>query len=184
MYYSDTATVTKLQIHWTLYECELSWLWTLLLHVPVSWFHGHSSILDTVFHVNLVKLNTVTSCTYITVTKILLYDTLISFSSLTYTQINYLTGYRHFRYFIIVIWILCTQLYHVHTSLLYRFTCIHVLIVSIFLLHGSLFLLRCLLLHGYSCIPVTWLTNIDMIFLLLDMWAVDMRCVELSATWI
>ena len=36
-----------------------------------------------------------------------------------------------------------------------------------------------------SCIPVTWLFPVlRLIFPLLDMWAIDMRCVELSATWI
>ena len=36
-----------------------------------------------------------------------------------------------------------------------------------------------------SCIPVTWLFPVMiLIFPLLDMWVVDMRCVELSATWI
>jgi len=55
-----------------------------------------------------------------------------------------------------------------------------------FLLRGSLFISHELLLHGYSFILVRWLflvTNI-LIFPLLDMWTVDMRCVELSATWI
>ena len=45
-------TVTKSQIYWILYECELSWLWTLLLYVHVSGLHEHSSTLDTVFHIN------------------------------------------------------------------------------------------------------------------------------------
>ena len=65
---------------------------------------------------------------------------------------------------IIATWMLCTQLYHVHTSLLHRFTDIHVLIVSVFLFHGSLFILHGLLLHGYYYISVTWLfpvTDID-----------------------
>jgi len=65
---------------------------------------------------------------------------------------------------IIAMWILCTQLFHVLISLLHRFTGIHALVVSVFLLHGSLFILHELLLHGYSCIPVTWLfffTDID-----------------------
>jgi len=67
----------------------------------------------------------------------------------------------------------------------HRLTNMHVMIVFEFPLHWTLFMLHELLLHRYSCIPITWLflvTNIDMIFLLLDMWAVDMQCVEQCAT--
>jgi len=66
--------------------------------------------------------------------------------------------------YIIATWILCIQLYHVHTSLLHRFTGIQALIVFVFLLHRSLFMSHGLLLHEYSCILVTWLfpvSNID-----------------------
>ena len=56
---------------------------------------------------------------------------------------------------IIATWMLCTQLYHVHTSLLHRFTDIQALIVFVFLLHRSLFMSNGLLLHEYSCILVT-----------------------------
>ena len=45
--------------------------------------------------------------------------------------------------------------FHVLAPLLHRFTDIHALIVSVFMLQGSLFILHELLLHGYSCIPVT-----------------------------
>jgi len=86
---------------------------------------------------------------------------------------------------IIATWILCTQLYHVHTSLLHRFTGIHALIVSVFLSHGSLSILH-ELLHMYilvfplhDCFPLKIL-----IFSLLDMNTVDMRCRGLSAMWI
>jgi len=48
-----------------------------------------------------------------------------------------------------------TELYYIHTSLLHGSTGIHALIISKFLLHGSLFILHELLLHEYSCIPVT-----------------------------
>jgi len=58
---------------------------------------------------------------------------------------------------IIVTWMLDTQLYHVHISLLHIFTGIHALIVSIFLSYGSPYILHVLLLHVSSCIPVTWL---------------------------
>jgi len=44
----------------------------------------------------------------------------------------------------------CTQLFHFLIILLHRFTCIHTLIISVFLLHGSVFLL-----HEYSYIRVT-----------------------------
>jgi len=63
------------------------------------------------------------------------------------------------------------------------FIYIQVLIVPVFLSHESLFLLRGLLLHVYSCIPVNdyymfvfYNPDIDMIFLLLDMWVIDMLC--------
>ena len=71
--------------------------------------------------------------------------------------------------------------YFIRILLLRRFTCIHAWIMHVFLLHGLLFML-----HGYSCILITWLypiTDINVIFLLLDMHVVDMRCVELSVTW-
>ena len=55
----------------------------------------------------------------------------------------------------IITWILCAQLLHIFTPLLYRLTGIHTLIVFVFLLHGSLFILHELLLDGYSHIPVT-----------------------------
>jgi len=57
-----------------------------------------------------------------------------------------------------------SQLYHVHTLLLHGSIGIHTLIISVFLLHGSLFIFHELLLHEYSCIPATWLfpvTDID-----------------------
>jgi len=54
----------------------------------------------------------------------------------------------------IATWILCTQLYHVHTPLLHGFTSIHALIVSVFLLHGSLFILHGLLLHDIPAFPL------------------------------
>jgi len=55
---------------------------------------------------------------------------------------------------IIVTWILYAQLFHVFTPLLYSLTGLHVLIIYVFMLHRSWFIL---LLHGYSCRPVTWL---------------------------
>ena len=62
-----------------------------------------------------------------------------------------------------VTWVLCTQLYHVHTLLLHIFTGIYALIVSIFLSHRSPFILHRLLLHVYSCIPATWLFSVTYI---------------------
>jgi len=69
--------------------------------------------------------------------------------------------------------------------LLHRFTGIHALIVSVFLLYGSLYILHELLLMDipvfplHDCFPLRIL-----IFSLLDMGAVDMRCVELGAMWV
>jgi len=70
-------------------------------------------------------------------------DTIISYICITATQI------------------LSTQLFYILMTLLHRFTCIYALIVSVFLL------------HGYSCMPVTWLffiTDIDMIECWYAMW--------------
>ena len=52
----------------------------------------------------------------------------------------------------IFVLILDAQLLHVLIPLLYRLTGLHVLIVYVFLLHRSWFIL---LRHGYSCIPAT-----------------------------
>ena len=59
----------------------------------------------------------------------------------------------------------CTRYYNfICISLLRRFTCMHALIVPLFQLHGLLFILHRLLLHGCSCILVIWrffVTDID-----------------------
>ena len=88
-------------------------------------------------------------------------------------------GYTHSRntaFYIIVIivtWMLGTQLCHVYTSLFRMYIlflyschmdhCLYCMYIQVFLLH--------------DCFPL-------LIFPLLDTWAADMRCVELSATWI
>jgi len=74
---------------------------------------------------------------------------------------------------IIVTWMLDTQLYHVYTSLSHM----HVLFLySCHMDHRSYYMsYYCMYIHVFllhDCFP------------LLDTWAVDMRCVELSATWI
>jgi len=66
---------------------------------------------------------------------------------------------------IIISWILRTHFCHVYAPRLHIFTGIHALLV-IFLLCVSTFLLHGLLLHVYSCHPVTWLfpvTSIDIL---------------------
>ena len=105
-----------------------------------------------------VTLNTVISCSYITVTQILLHMTLLFLIYVLliygYTiSLNTIISYIC----IIATWILCIQLYHAHTLLLHRFTGIHAIIVSAFLLHESLFILHGLFLYWYSYILVTWL---------------------------
>ena len=57
---------------------------------------------------------------------------------------------------IIVTWIL---LFYGHISRFHKFTCIHSLIVPVFMLLESLFILHDLLLHEFSCILVTWVFN-------------------------
>ena len=59
------------------------------------------------------------------------------------------TGHSHF-----------ISMYHCHTNTV----CMPAMIVFVFPLHWTLFMLHGLLLHEYSCIPVTWLfsvTDID-----------------------
>ena len=130
---------------------------------------------------------TVISCLCFTVKCTLLCvmftGTVLSYSCITVTQINYYIGHYHFMYiyhrytyivtldtiihthvplihgytipldtFILYICITATRIlctHHILIALLHKFTCIHALIVSIFLLHGSPFLL-----HEYFCIPV------------------------------
>ena len=57
---------------------------------------------------------------------------------------------------IIITWILLVD---VLISLLHGFTCIHALIVLVFMLPESLFMLHNFLLHEYSCILVTKVFN-------------------------
>jgi len=103
----------------------------------------------------------------------------------TDTWIHHFTGYYHCIYLYRRSLELDAQLLHVLTPLLYRLTDLHALIIYVFLLHRSWFIL---LLHGYFCISVTWLfpvIDIDIpVIPLLDMWIVDIWYVELSATWI
>jgi len=133
----------------------------------LSLLHGHFSSLDIVFHVYTYYTWHVISCARITVMWMHYYMTL-----LFHVNVLLIHGYTisldiMISYIcIIATWILYThiscytQLYHVLTQLLHGSTGIHVLIVSVFLLHGSLFILHELLLHEYSCIPVTWLFSV------------------------
>jgi len=75
--------------------------------------------------------------------------------------------------------------YSMFIPLLHRFPGKHALIVSIFLLHGSLYILHDLLLMDILVFPLhDYFPLLIWIFPLLDMWAVDTRCVELSVMWI
>jgi len=80
----------------------------------------------------------------------------------------------------------------IHSYLMFTHHCyicspqsVHACIVLIFLSYESLYILHVLLFHVipvfllYDCFPL-----LILLFLLLDMSAIDMRCVELSATWI
>ena len=89
----------------------------------------------------------------------------------------------------LIYWILLhgyfVRYYSMFIPLLHRFTGIHALIVSIFLLHGSLYILHDLLLMDIPVFPLhDYFPLLILIFSLLDMSVVDMWCVELSATWI
>jgi len=93
----------------------------------------------------------------ITITQILLHMTLLF---LTDIQIHYFTGYRYFIYLYHCYMDTLYTVISCYTWLLHKFTSIHVLIISVFLLHGSLFILHELLLHRYFYIPFTWLFSI------------------------
>ena len=72
-------------------------------------------------------------------------------------------------------------LHHIRISLLHKFTYIPGMIVSVFSMHGTLFILHELLLHGYFCIPLhDYFLLLILILILLDMSVFGMRCVELS----
>ena len=124
-------------IYWYHRDTNILLHWTPLLHVLVSSLHGHFSTLDTVFDVD--------TC---------------------YTEYYYfMYSYQHCtklyyteRYYFI-------YLYHCYTDTiisysyitLHGFTCIHTLIVLVFLLYRSLFLLHVLLLFKYSYITLIWI---------------------------
>ena len=72
-----------------------------------------------------------------------------------------------------------STLYYMYLS--HGFTCVHALIVSVFLLQWIAVLVTWILL--YSCY-MTISCNPDMVLLLQYMWAVDIWCVKLSAKWI
>jgi len=97
---------------------------------------------------------------------------MISYSCPTDTRIHQFTEYHHF--------ICC---YHHYMDTRYTvipclyITVTHACMVSIFLSYGSPFILHVLLLHVYSCIPVTWLfpvTSIDI--LLIDILVTGHEC--------
>ena len=128
----------------------LSRLWTLLLHVLVLLLHGHSNILDIVFHVNTCYT---WHCHFIFLyhcyTDTITLNTIISWLCNTSTWTRCYIGMSLHRY----------SVHSYFISSLHGFTCIHVLIVPVFILRASLFLLQYLSLHEYSCIIVTWVFN-------------------------
>ena len=150
IYYSSQIF---LHVHWhtdmlTLYTVSLLHGYsTPLFHVLISPFYGHSNTLYTIFHINTCYTRyccpMYMSHYYIDTEMI---DTIIACSWIIDTQIRYYNGY--------VTWILCAQLLHVLTPLLHRLTDTHVLIVSVFFLHGSLFILHELLLHDILVLPL------------------------------
>jgi len=86
---------------------------------------------------------------------------------------------------IIVTQIVCTRLYHLHTSQLHRslvYMC-WLFLYSCCMDHCSYYMdywyMDIPVFPLYDCFPL-----LILIFLLLNMWAVDIWCVELSATWI
>jgi len=163
---------------------------TLLFHVllihrcatPLETIVSYSRITATwilctqLFHIFISLLHRFTGIHALIVSVFLLHGSLFILHELL------LDGYSHIpvTWLFLVTWILCTQLFHVLIPLLHRFTGIHALIVSIFMLHGSLFILHELLLHGYSCIPVTWLFLITWLFPVTD---IDIPVTEHVSHW-
>jgi len=157
---TDTLdTVTSCSGHYYLMYCIIG-TQSLLLHVLVSSLHGHFSTLDAVFHVNTHYTRYCYSMyMYHCYTDTDTHDTIIMSMNHWYTDtLLYwipLHGYSVHYYFMFFH-------YCYIDSLVYMW-----LIISIFLLHGSLLLLYELLLHGYSCIPIIWLfsiTDIDIYY--------------------
>jgi len=120
--------------------------------------HSHSSMVVMIMHTIIsctcntrhgytIIPDTVISCVCRTITHIMLHWTLLF-------HVHVSLRHEHAITLDIVTRLLCTQLFHVLISLLHRCTCIHTLIVFIFLLHGSLLMLHGLLVHDYSCILV------------------------------
>ena len=108
----------------------------ILAHWTLSFLYIYRCYTNTVtlallFHVHIPLIHGYT----------ILLDTIISYICIAATRI------------------LCTQLFYVLLTLLHRFTCIYVLIIYVFLLHESLFLL-----YGYSCILITWLYSVKYVY--------------------
>ena len=129
-------------IYWTLNEHVSAWLWTPLLHVSVLSLYGQPSTLNTVFHVNI--------CYSRYCCSMYIYQCYIDTNSLdTIIPVHEPLIYGYTISLDTVIRILCTLLFlqHSYIDLLVYMR----LIVSIFLLHGSLLLLSGLLIFEYSC---------------------------------
>jgi len=161
----------------------LSRLWTLLLHVLVLLLHGHSNILDIVFHVNTcytwhchfiflyhcytdtITLNTIISWLCTTSTWTCCY-TGCRYTDTLYTVISY---HRYMDSPAYMFWLFLSSycMHHCSCYNIYRYMNIHVLLWHEYLIQYM----------TVSCIP-----NFGIIFLLLDILAVDMRCVKLSPT--
>jgi len=93
---------------------------------------GHASTLDIVFHVNACYTRHYSS---IYIYHCYIYidtpDTIISCLWTIDIQMYCFTGYHNSNICTITTWIIRTQLYHVYTPLLHRFTSIHALILCI-----------------------------------------------------
>ena len=119
---------------------------TPLFHVLISPFHGYSNVLDTIFHVNICYTRYYCSM----------------YMSRYYIELRYMTLLLHVHEPLIhryAITLLPLHEYSVHSYFIFLYhsyidSPVRALIVSVFLLHVSLFIL---LLHEYSCITVTWL---------------------------
>jgi len=155
-----TCTLTHRYVN-IIYTITVTWIATPLFHVLVSPSHGHSHTLNTICHVST-------------------HYTRYCYFMLFHVHVSLLHRYwdsRHYCCMFVNHWYTDTLLhwiplhgYSLHSYFMFLHHCyidlpIYMHWLSLYvLLRGSLFISHELLLHGYSCIPVTWLfpvTDID-----------------------
>jgi len=158
----------------------LSWLWTSLLHVPILLLHGHSSIPDTVFHINTCY----TRCyhfmsLYHCYTDTVTLDITISCSCTIMSLLHWFICIYVYCFYILVAWITTLVTWNIITWIFmyFRYMTIFLLLILIhtvtghvsywfsmcgggYLLnptsHVSCFPLSCLMYQHNSCPVIVW----------------------------